>query len=1819
MSLSVQQLNLSVALTVPTLSTASFSAVTMMGQTLSVDTVRAAVIRPTSTVMTIGTSTKATAIIGSNVAIVANTINIPAQTLLVSTANVIVTDSNVYVNSGSATISGAGFTVMSGQVSEIAYAKIDGSNGWYFYSPAGTLQVPYLSAQNVSATTISAYTLSATGLNVASQLAVGGNLSATTANITDLSFIAGALGVSLGTTTFTGASLTAYTVSAGTLSVGTLNLSGITAPSLSFTTVSTQNVYVTNTVSTAGLSVGTTTSTYNLSIDTLNVSQVSRTFNYPPLPMYLDYGNGLPHPTNIATTYTPAFVSTRFNEGFTFVHPASPAVLTGNATLTSDLTMYIASGYSARSGPISLSVFQSDGATIMVRFRPTVSTMSTAQIVFRAGEDVDSNTGCVNLYANGYWNLGALRYGGQTDEPSAATTSPTSGQYITAAITFSGAGSGLAPVITTYDSVGVSRYQYPVAANLANSMATFQILPNANMDVEIAAIAVWRTPLNNTYMTDAYRVFNFIQYGDVHFARGINTGTLSGDVELTVGTLYATSCNWPTVAIPNRVRVFHMETGDLTISNTTIRTDSAYISNVVCSGTLSAYAFNTFGTTTVNGTTTATLVVANGTTATPAMQVTTFLSAGTVQIVGDGVQFTSTPVVSNLSVVTGLTVRDLSVTTAATTLLSVFAPITYVSTFMSQPTTFAGTTAAQTENLYTTSTLYMSSLKFQTPTGLGPAIRLDYGRATCTGGSVTVSLKDTMFSQAPRVVITPIAVSGVSTEIHAISVMSDRFVANCNLSTNADFSWIAMGVNNRDVMPIISSASPLSGSTLGNTVVTIHGDRMSTVTAVAFGGVTASSFAVVNSTQITATTAAGGSDGASGLALTNAYGTTISSGGWTYFAPTTLSSANVSAGPVAGGTIVGLTGTLMSDILGITVGTTSVASFTVNTSTQLSFTTAATGTAGLFDITAYTAAATAVLSNAFYYYSPIGVSSLDVSTGELAGGTTVVITGSGFSPATGVTFCGISATSVVVNSDSQITAVTGTATTLGLGDVVVYSPYGSGTLSNGFTYITNSATYTKLVDTMTSGAQSSMYVIYHTRSVRSAYTGPVMKIRRSSDNAEIDVKSDPFYNWTVVNANKDTLDTWLGADTAYVRTWYDQSGNARHATQTNTTYQPTLDLTNRLVDFAGTKYFDLPSDAMPGANSSSTIVLKHGTWSGSHLFSSGPQSTTTDSNNLYKSSTSYVNNWGTGSAFTFGTVTTGNVITIKYDQTNRTAYTNGTSTSTQASTSHNQQSGSSYLGGVGSSNSFDGQLYFFYVANSAFSNADRAIPEGDSQSVSSQYSRYFGMTDISAYSNVNASSSYFNKVIWDATRNLFVIIDNTNSSSTPVLTSPDGTTWTRRSVTAGTDIMRDILSSSTALVTIGRGYAVRRSLDGATWTANSGASGESMDSNGSRIVVVGENQATFYSDDSGSSWTQGGDVGNLVTLVRWFPPTSKFVTFPREGNTQMYESTNGVSWSANGSVPENAYWYAAAYSAAQSTMMAITIGRNVYTTTNGSSWTSVGTIASGDVRGLMYSSYFDMWVAATTNGLYFSTNGAFWRLLQPLSITTYSYGNWDYSPTINAGVLAFGTKAFYSDTPSRGSIQFSSGNNLSIANDADFRVGSGDFTIEWFQYQKLAGTTPYIFSIGTNHAFSIESGVAKVWMNGSAVISTSVASFLGRWAHFAITRSGTTLALYKDGLRVTTATDSSNITDSSNALRIANTTTTTAGNQFTGLITNFHWCKGTAVYTGSTYTIPNAELLGNANSKLLLNAPSSTFANDQLLTKTVTNTSATFNYASPFE
>ncbi len=181
----------------------------------------------------------------------------------------------------------------------------------------------------------------------------------------------------------------------------------------------------------------------------------------------------------------------------------------------------------------------------------------------------------------------------------------------------------------------------------------------------------------------------------------------------------------------------------------------------------------------------------------------------------------------------------------------------------------------------------------------------------------------------------------------------------------------------------------------------------------------------------------------------------------------TVSAVSPATGPTAGGTSVVITGTNFTSAATVKFGSTAATSVSVTSATSLTASSPATTTAGTVDVTVSTAGGTSATSSSdqFAYTAPVpAVSAISPTSGLVAGGTTVTVTGSGFTGATEVDFtptgggAGGKGTSLNVASDTSLTVVS-PAEAAGTYDITVLTPGGTSpkTAADVFTYSNCSA------------------------------------------------------------------------------------------------------------------------------------------------------------------------------------------------------------------------------------------------------------------------------------------------------------------------------------------------------------------------------------------------------------------------------------------------------------------------------------------------------------------------------------------------------------------------------------------------------------------------------------------------------------------------------------------------------------------------------------------------------------------------------------------
>jgi len=251
--------------------------------------------------------------------------------------------------------------------------------------------------------------------------------------------------------------------------------------------------------------------------------------------------------------------------------------------------------------------------------------------------------------------------------------------------------------------------------------------------------------------------------------------------------------------------------------------------------------------------------------------------------------------------------------------------------------------------------------------------------------------------------------------------------------------------------------------------------------------------------------------------------------------------------------------------------------------------------------------------------------------------------------------------------------------------------------------------------------------LYSTKWINSSYTGPIFTFRRSTDNVTQDFYVSGSSIGTSPGALGTSLQSWLGAATAYVTKWWDQSLLGNHATQTTNANQPTFDVSNNCIQFTSSSFqrLSLPDNTVPSGNLNYTVVVKHLDFTPLSNGFIGSGTPGNGGTNTFGYNNGYINYWW-ASDQTSGTYTANSTVSWTYDGANRRFYLNGTLTNTMSSGGRNSGTTNNFIGfgDTTNMNYFDGKLSFIYVYNAVLSDSSRALAESNTglgNSVSTVY------------------------------------------------------------------------------------------------------------------------------------------------------------------------------------------------------------------------------------------------------------------------------------------------------------------------------------------------------------------------------------------------------------------------------------------------------------------------------------------------------------------
>jgi len=178
-------------------------------------------------------------------------------------------------------------------------------------------------------------------------------------------------------------------------------------------------------------------------------------------------------------------------------------------------------------------------------------------------------------------------------------------------------------------------------------------------------------------------------------------------------------------------------------------------------------------------------------------------------------------------------------------------------------------------------------------------------------------------------------------------------------------------------------------------------------------------------------------------------------------------------------------------------------------------------------------------------------------------------------------------------------------------------------------------------------------------------------------------------------------------------------------------------------------------------------------------------------------------------------------------------------------------------------------------------------------------------------------------------------------------------------------------------------------------------------------------------------------------------------------------------------------------------------------------------------------------------------------------------------------------------------VDFDGSNDyVESADDADYSLGTNDFTMECYIYprtfddykalmMKYTGTrstSSWFWSLNSSGhiLFYLYYGTSEM-----GIVTSGTGMTLNKWNHVACVRDGSTARVYINGVQVGTGNISTNsVNDSSTAVRIGEDSQ--GFYDLDGIMSNVRLINGTCLYpSGTTFTVPSTPLTNVTNTKLL--------------------------------
>jgi hypothetical protein len=293
------------------------------------------------------------------------------------------------------------------------------------------------------------------------------------------------------------------------------------------------------------------------------------------------------------------------------------------------------------------------------------------------------------------------------------------------------------------------------------------------------------------------------------------------------------------------------------------------------------------------------------------------------------------------------------------------------------------------------------------------------------------------------------------------------------------------------------------------------------------------------------------------------------------------------------------------------------------------------------------------------------------------------------------------------------------------------------------------------------------------------------------------------------------------------------------------------------------------------------------------------------------------------------------------------------------------------------------------------------------------------------------------------------------------------------------------------------------------------------------------------------------------------------------GSNVVAYTANGTSWSTS-TMPASTAW--CKVERVGNIFIAVSTSGVAAKSSDGISWSAMTMPTAAQWTDIAYDGTTYVITASGENYVATSTDATTWTTATILGGHTFTLGS---GAKLSTTQQKFGATSLVLN----GTSDF-----LTVGSNADFNYGTGDFTIEgWFYPNALSGTQALFDqrTAATEVAIMMDvntSGVVRLYVNGSYVLSSNTTISAGAWTHIAIARSAAVTSMWVGGtLQSTTYADTNNYPTRPVAIGAYYGGATF----FNGYIDEVRISKGIARYT-TTFTPATAAFAWTTGTVLLL-------------------------------